>query len=1005
MKKRILSFILCLCMVVGMAPAITATAQAAAYASGDWSNGWNWWSQNQSRNKDMRDWGCFIVAKAKMLVSAGIASSNSSAFNPDIYLAWEQNNGFTQSDMNAIYPPTGPQEYARRLGASLIYEGQVNGNNTAKVWENIRAGKHTILRRGNAQSGDSHYVYVNNGASIETGRIRVFESWGASQNIPGTVDLYFAISEIHTYRRDGSNPPVSPQPSVTFSPWNNNKYTYVRETDAAIGQEIVVSNGTCTETGMYLYNANGVQVASAKNSFYDIARVYFKINEECHYTLTPGTVYKYKFYAIVNGKIYWGPEGSFRTSGSPPQSVTPLNIGSDFFATIYYPNGGKLVRAEGGDGSTRTNVEIAGSSWASVNSTNPKDIWHFIRQGNGSYKIVNEWCGWCLDVYGGKAYGEANVGTWYKDHGDASERWYITIAPGCDGQWCSLVTALDYPNYVMDVYGGYTASGTNVQLWTTDWKTGNQAQQFNIVKQLNYQKPVTPSVPSIQVTAFSKNVMITWNAVSTQNNYDSREYEVSIYNKSTGKYVVSGQRTSMTSYSSSLPAGNYRAEVRAVNTKYANYASGWATKDFTVAAVTSSYSITAIASPPAGGTVTGGGSYTGGEKATVTATPNNGYIFKGWMENGSIVSTYASYRFTVNANRTLTASFDVEQAPVVAPIYIITTKAVPAEGGTVTGDGSYDVGKNATVRATANSGYTFSCWKENGNIVSESAIYTFTVGASRDLTAVFEQEGSCAAGHSWGAWTTLSAPTCTQAGRRSRTCTRCGGQESETIAALGHNYQASGNYLVCSRCGDRIDNGNGPSVGALANFKPSLPYFNGFFQDVSSNSWYAGNVALAYQLGLMKGRGANTFSPESNMTLAEVITLAARIHSIYYYGSANFETYDGGNWYDPYVNYARSNGISTESYDYSRPATREEFVHILVGALPREVLAARPGKVSNFADAGSIAYAGDVERLYMAGVINGVNVDSATYFMPGKTVSRAEATAIVTRMVQPGLRV
>lgn len=104
-------------------------------------------------------------------------------------------------------------------------------------------------------------------------------------------------------------------PTVTFSPWSNGNYTYVRETDAAIGQLVTVSNGNCTETGMYLYDANGNFLASAKNPTYTLPQVYFQINSECGYTLTQGTTYKYKFYAVVNGKTYWSNEQSFKTNG------------------------------------------------------------------------------------------------------------------------------------------------------------------------------------------------------------------------------------------------------------------------------------------------------------------------------------------------------------------------------------------------------------------------------------------------------------------------------------------------------------------------------------------------------------------------------------------------------------------------------------------------------------------------------------------------------------------
>lgn len=60
-----------------------------------------------------------------------------------------------------------------------------------------------------------------------------------------------------------------------------------------------------------------------------------------------------------------------------------------------------------------------------------------------------------------------------------------------------------------------------------------------------------------------------------------------------------------------------------------------------------------------GGTVSGAGVFEIGSQVTVTATPNSGYTFGGWTENGSedVVSRSASYTFTLTAQRDLVASF------------------------------------------------------------------------------------------------------------------------------------------------------------------------------------------------------------------------------------------------------------------------------------------------------------------------------------------------------------
>ena len=74
------------------------------------------------------------------------------------------------------------------------------------------------------------------------------------------------------------------------------------------------------------------------------------------------------------------------------------------------------------------------------------------------------------------------------------------------------------------------------------------------------------------------------------------------------------------------------------------------------------YTITATPDNASHGTVSGAGEYEEGESVTVTATPKQGYRFLEWQENGATVEdTGASYTFTVESARTLTAVFGPQQ--------------------------------------------------------------------------------------------------------------------------------------------------------------------------------------------------------------------------------------------------------------------------------------------------------------------------------------------------------
>ena len=122
-----------------------------------------------------------------------------------------------------------------------------------------------------------------------------------------------------------------------------------------------------------------------------------------------------------------------------------------------------------------------------------------------------------------------------------------------------------------------------------------------------------------------------------------------------------------------------------------------------------------------------------------------------WKENGAIVSTSASYSFTANADRSLTAVFSA-----VIPTYTISASIDPAGSGTVTGAGQYQKGAIVTLVAAAGDGYEFSGWQENGQTVSTGETYTFTATAARTLTAAFEEAPQYEAGVDW--WGTTLPP-------------------------------------------------------------------------------------------------------------------------------------------------------------------------------------------------------------------------------------------------------
>ncbi|MES2005345.1 MAG: ice-binding family protein [Bacteroidota bacterium] len=143
------------------------------------------------------------------------------------------------------------------------------------------------------------------------------------------------------------------------------------------------------------------------------------------------------------------------------------------------------------------------------------------------------------------------------------------------------------------------------------------------------------------------------------------------------------------------------------------------------------YAVVLSSSPIAGGSTFGSGSYDVGSTVTVIESPNPGFTFLNWTENGAIVSSSSSFQFVIAGNRTLVANF----TSIPALQFAVILSNNPAAGGTNSGSGTYASGTSVTVAASANTGYTFVNWTESGTIVSTSASYTFPIAATRTLVA------------------------------------------------------------------------------------------------------------------------------------------------------------------------------------------------------------------------------------------------------------------------------
>lgn len=156
-----------------------------------------------------------------------------------------------------------------------------------------------------------------------------------------------------------------------------------------------------------------------------------------------------------------------------------------------------------------------------------------------------------------------------------------------------------------------------------------------------------------------------------------------------------------------------------------------------VANFTAGVVINTSAAPVAGGTTSGGGAANVGASVTVVATASAGYSFVNWTENGTQVSTSASYTFTASVSRALVANFQTTGGGGGGNTWTVSTGSSPSAGGTTSGAGVYANGASVTVVAAPNPGYMFKGWQEGGVTVKSTVSYTFNATSNRALTAKF----------------------------------------------------------------------------------------------------------------------------------------------------------------------------------------------------------------------------------------------------------------------------
>ena len=205
---------------------------------------------------------------------------------------------------------------------------------------------------------------------------------------------------------------------------------------------------------------------------------------------------------------------------------------------------------------------------------------------------------------------------------------------------------------------------------------------------------------------------------------------------------------------------------------------------------------------------------------------------------------------------------------------------------------------------------------------------------------------------------------------------------------------------------------------SVDNFVRSRTY-TGQFPDLTTDSTFYGNVTALYEYGLTVGKADGTFGLGDSLTVGQVVIFAGRIRSLYRTGDAEAgpNAHRGGAGEATalrYLRYLQAEGVLGSEFDQLlyTAATRAQVAHVLAGTLPEEALPPIHQDLVTQAYASRrfitdvteyTPYYQDILELYRTGVAAGS--DASGSYLPDQPITRGAAAAMLTRMVDPELRV
>jgi hypothetical protein len=288
----------------------------------------------------------------------------------------------------------------------------------------------------------------------------------------------------------------------------------------------------------------------------------------------------------------------------------------------------------------------------------------------------------------------------------------VTSIGFCAFYCCQGLTSLEIPNSVISIGGyafRYCTGLTSVTLGNSVTSIGHSA--FDNCTGLT----------SIEIP--NSVISIGYNAFFNCTGLTSLTFGNSLASIGNSAFYWCTGLTSMTVLSDNPPTIGNNAFYN-VSTNIPVYVPCGAVEDYQVTNGWNSFTyITGLCSgevlvsvnPTGGGLVTGGGYYAGGDVCVLTATPNQGFVFANWTENGRIVSLDSVYSFHAHPT-TIVANFCSNSPIVFADTNV---KALCVTHWDINGDGELSYAEAAMVIDIGD------VFKNNSSIISFNELQYF----------------------------------------------------------------------------------------------------------------------------------------------------------------------------------------------------------------------------------------------------------------------------------------